>query len=123
MLNDACPSNRYLSLLARQRIATLRGQVLGVREIAPSQERSPSTVRRELRRNVRPHDRSYDADLAYACIRERSRCPRRCRIFANVEFRDEVQCMLAWSPAQIAHYLRHDYLERPFWHLWHEAIY
>ncbi|MER7894484.1 helix-turn-helix domain-containing protein [Micromonospora sp. NPDC094482] len=33
---EAARSNRYLSLLERQRIATLRGQGLGVREICPS---------------------------------------------------------------------------------------
>src|SRR5918911_1239842 len=45
-------SSRYLSLLERQRIATLRERRLGVREIARRIGRSPSTVSRELRRNV-----------------------------------------------------------------------
>ena len=47
-------ASRYLSQLERQRIATLRGQGLGVREIARRLGRSPSTVSRELRRNVSP---------------------------------------------------------------------
>src|SRR5688572_19117078 len=52
-LDEARRSNRYLSLLERQRIATLRGQGLGVREIARRLDRSPATISRELRRNVR----------------------------------------------------------------------
>src|SRR5690242_9849653 len=72
ILAEVRRSNRYLSLLERQRIATLRAQGVGVREIARRLDRSPSTVSRELRRNVRPHDRDYDADLAHARSRERT---------------------------------------------------
>jgi IS30 family transposase len=125
MLNEARRSNRYLSLLERQRIATLRGQGLGVREIARRLDRSPSTVSRELHRNVRPHDRDYDADLAHARARERTRRPRHSRIFTDRELLDEVQrkLELEWSPEQIAQYLRREYPDRPSWHLCHETIY
>jgi transposase len=47
---------RYLSLLERRRIATLRRTGLAVRAIAQELGRCPSTVSRELRRNRRPHD-------------------------------------------------------------------
>lgn len=43
-LAEAARSGRYLSLLERQRIATLRGRGLGVREIARRLARSPSWV-------------------------------------------------------------------------------
>ncbi len=49
-------STRYLSLLERQRIAALRRQGLSLREIARRLGRAPSTISRELRRNVSPHD-------------------------------------------------------------------
>ena len=49
-LAEAVRSNRYLSMVERQRIAGLRRQGLSVREIARRLERSPSTVSRELRR-------------------------------------------------------------------------
>jgi transposase, IS30 family len=49
-LAEAARSSRYLSLLERQRIATLRG--LGVRDIAGRIGRSPSTVSREVARNL-----------------------------------------------------------------------
>ena len=66
-------TSRYLSLLERQRIATLRGRGHGVREIARRLGRSPSTVSRELRRNLRPHDQHiYDGDLAHARARQRA---------------------------------------------------
>src|SRR5690606_13751092 len=90
-LEETRRSNRYLSLLERQRIATLRAQGVSMREIARRLDRCPSTISRELRRNVRPHDRAYDADLAHARTRERTRRPRHSRIVADIELRDEVQ--------------------------------
>ena len=58
-LAESARSGRYLSLLERQRIATLRDRGLGVREIARRLDRSASTISRE-----RPHDRGiYDGDL------------------------------------------------------------
>src|SRR5947208_16521892 len=70
-LGEEVRSQRYLSLLERQRIATLRRDGLGVRAIARELGRAPSTVSRELERNTAPHDRSYDGDLAHARARER----------------------------------------------------
>lgn len=61
-LAERARSGRYLSLLERQRIATLRERGLGVRQIADRLGRAPSTVSRELRRNTLAHDRGvYDA--------------------------------------------------------------
>src|SRR5688572_10596667 len=66
-LSESSRGSRYLSLLERQRIATLRPRKLSVREIARRIGRTPSTVSRELRRNTRPHDDgAYDRDLARA---------------------------------------------------------
>lgn len=70
-------SDRYLSLLERQRIATLRRQRLLIREIARQLGRSPSTISRELRRNSASHDvGGYDGDLAHSRARERLERPR-----------------------------------------------
>jgi transposase len=69
-------SSRYLSLLDRQRIASLRARGLGVRQIAVLVGRSASTVSRELRRGTAEHDRGgYDGDLARARAQQR-RTPR-----------------------------------------------
>jgi IS30 family transposase len=119
-------SSRYLSLLERQRIATLHRDGLGIRAIADRIGRAPSTVSRELRRNMRPHDRGrYDGDLAHARARERARRPRRSRLLADAGLRAEVQAKLEleWSPEQIAAYLRHQFPDRPLWHVCHETIY
>ena len=88
--------------------------------------RSPSTISRELRRHLRPHDRGiYDGDLAHAHARERSRRPRRPLLSREPELRQIVQDKLKeeWSPAQIAAHLRETYPDRPEWHLCHETIY
>jgi hypothetical protein len=107
-LAEDARSGRYLSLLERQRIATLHRDGLGVRAIADRIGRAPSTVCRELRRNMRPHDRGrYDGDLAHARARERARRPRRSRLLADAGLRAEVQAKLEleWSPEQIAAHL------------------
>jgi hypothetical protein len=45
-------TGRYLSFVEREEIAVLKGQGLGVREIARRVGRDPSTISRELRRNA-----------------------------------------------------------------------
>ena len=121
---ESSRSSRYLSLLERQRIATLHRDGLGVRAIAARLGRSPSTVSRELQRNMRPHDNGhYDGDLAHVRARERARRPRRGRLLAEPGLRAEVQAKLEleWSPEQIAAWLRAAYPSRPSWHVCHET--
>jgi IS30 family transposase len=123
---EARRSNRYLSRLEWQRIATLRGQGLSVREIARRLDRAASTMSRELRRNLRPHDRDvYDGDMAHARSRHRAQRPRVGRLALDPELRALVQgkLELEWSPEQIAGWLRTEYPERPAWWLCHETIY
>jgi IS30 family transposase len=125
-LAETARTSRYLSLLERQRIATLHGQGHGVREIARRLGRSPSTISRELRRNLRPHDQHiYDGDLAHARARQRARRPRQARLHHDQELRQLVQAKLEleWSPQQIAAHLRVAYPDRPDWQLCHETIY
>jgi IS30 family transposase len=107
------------------RIATLRRDGLGVRQIAQELGRSPSTISRELRRNTAAHDRSYDGDLAHARARDRLRRPRRGRLLVDAELRGlvEVKLELEWSPEQIAAWLRRTFPDRPDWHVCHETIY
>lgn len=119
-------SSRYLSLLERQRIATLRERGHGVREIARRLGREPSTVSRELKRNMRPHDQGiYDADLAHARARGNARRERAGKLVRDDGLRAVVQekLELEWSPQQIAAWLRAEHSDKPGWHVCHETIY
>jgi IS30 family transposase len=119
-------SSRYLSLLERQRIATLRERGLGVREIARRIDRSASTVFRELRRNMKSHDKNaYDADLSHARARDKARRERAGVLVRDPELRELVRAKLedTWSPQQISSWLRTEYPERREWHVCHETIY
>ena len=124
-LGEGVRSERYLSLLERQRIATLRRDGLGVRQIAEQLDRSPSTISRELRRNTAVYDRGYDGDLAHARARQRLRRPRRGRLLTDQDLRAQVEAKLEqeWSPEQIAGWLRTAFPDRPDWHICHETIY
>jgi IS30 family transposase len=83
-----------LSLLERQRIATLKREGLGLRAIAAAIGRTASTVSRELQRNTLPHDLGYDGDIAHARARERARRPRRSRLIDDPQLRSVVQAKL-----------------------------
>ncbi|MFD9053382.1 transposase [Streptomyces zaomyceticus] len=126
-VSETVHSGRYLSLLERKRIATLREHGLRIREIAARLDRSPSTISRELRRNMLEHDQGlYDADLALHRSRQRGERPRRPKLRLDAELRAEVQAKLdlEWSPEQIAAHLRALWPERPNRrHLCHETIY
>jgi IS30 family transposase len=125
LVTEAALHGRFLSLLERQRIATLHRDGLGVRAIAVQLNRAPSTVSRELRRNRAVHDRAYDAELAHARARQRARRTRRARLLFDAGLRAAVQAKLEleWSPEQIAGWLRLEYPDRPDWHVCHETIY
>jgi IS30 family transposase len=119
-------SSRYLSRLERQRIATLHERGHGVREIARRLGRAASTISRELKRNMRPHDQGiYDADLAHARARANARRERAGKLVRDGVLRALVQqrLELEWSPQQIAAWLRVEHSDRPEWHVCHETIY
>jgi transposase, IS30 family len=125
-LPEAARATRYLSLLERHRIAALKARGHGVCDIAEQLGRSPSTISRELRRNMLAHDRGrHDGDLAHSRARQRTVRVRRSRLSRDEGRRAVVQAKLEleWSPQQIAGYLRAAFPDRPSWHLCHETIY
>src|SRR5512144_2431899 len=84
---------RYLSFEERERIALSRAQGAGVREIARTLRRAPSTVSRELRRNAatRGGKLDYRASVAQWKAEGMARRPRTAKLGANQRLHDYVQ--------------------------------
>jgi len=116
---------KRLTLAEREDIADLRGQHLGVRQIAGWIGRDPATVSRELRRNSSASPRRYRALSAHiqACARARRNQPR--KLVPGSPLRAEVAAGLAkgWSPGQIAGKLKRDHPGCPELQVSHETIY
>jgi IS30 family transposase len=92
-------SGRYLSLLERERIGVLHAGGLGVRAIASRVNRAPSTISRELRRNMRDADRGrYDPGFAHARAREQARRHRRPVLARDPQLREACRQRLKMRP-------------------------
>ena len=90
-------SARYLSLAEREKLAILRAQGTGIREMARQVGRSASTVSRELRRNAatRSGGLEYRATVAQWHAERAARRPRPAKLAANAALRTYVQDRLA----------------------------
>lgn len=90
-------SERYLSFTEREEIALLRVQGHGVRHIARTLNRSPSTISRELRRNAatRSGKLEYRATTAQWHADRSARRPKAAKLAINAALRDYVQERLA----------------------------
>jgi IS30 family transposase len=90
-------SGRYLSLGEREEVALLRARGCGVREIARSVGRSPSTISRELRRNAatRSGGLEYRAITAQWHAERRAKRPKTAKLAGNERLRGYVQERLA----------------------------
>ena len=86
-------TGRYLSFPERERIATLKAQGVGVREIARRLDRDPSTVSRELRRNAatRGGKLDYRASVAQWKAELLARRPKTTKLVTNDRLRGYVQ--------------------------------
>src|SRR5271156_1601646 len=86
-------SGRYLSFEEREEITMRRAQGAGVREIARQLGRSPSTISRELRRNVatRGGQPDYRASVAQWKAERMARRPKTAKLAANQRLREYVQ--------------------------------
>jgi transposase, IS30 family len=115
---------RYLSLAERTLIADLRREHKPVRQIAAAIGRSPSTVSRELGRNLDDCGR-YLPHTADGLAAERTARPRRRRLLADAELYAVVADLLArrWSPEQVAHELCARFPDQPGRRLSTESIY
>ena len=86
-------SGRYLSFQEREEIALLKIQGLGVRQIARAIKRDPSTISRELRRNVatRVGDSGYRASVAQWKAELAAKRPKQAKLVTNPRLRAYVE--------------------------------
>ena len=98
---------RCLTFAEREEIAMAHAAGHGVRQIAHSLGRSPSTICRELQRNVEG-TKSYRATTAHALAYERASRPKAAKLTTNLVLRAKVEKDLEkkYSPEQITGRLR-----------------
>jgi IS30 family transposase len=120
---NRCRSRLALTLAEREEIS--RGIAMGctIRQIAAEIARSPSTVSREIAR----HGGSlrYRASEADSAAWEQARRPKRCKLATHYGLQLIVASKLSldWSPAQIAGWLKQEFLDDANMHVSHETIY
>lgn len=138
------PGPRYLSFAEREEIFAGVERGDSIRHIARHLGRAPSTVLRELRRNMRHQlyrgrnrikanasgkRRSipwiYRPSLAQLRADYKARRPKAAKLATNPRLRDLVQAKLTGrlSPEQIAAQLRREHHDRPEMYVSHETIY
>lgn len=117
-------SGRYLGQDDRLRIADLRINGAGVREIARQLGRAPSTISREFTRNSHENTGAYRPYAAQKRCDLRARRPKAWRLDA-VELARAVEDRLVknWSPEQISDDLARSFPDRPEMQVSHETIY
>src|SRR5919201_2005334 len=115
---------RCLSFSEREEIALARARGETMRGMARRLGRSPSTISRELRRNV-DRDGGYRATLAHALAFERADGPKPAKLATNLRLRalvrDDLRRRL--SPEQIAGRLRRRFPDDPEMWVSTETIY
>ena|SRR5487761_1197496 len=136
------PSGRYLSLAEREEIFAGVERVQSINAIAEAIGRSPSTVLRELRRNMRQQYRTrsrlevkagrprsapwdYRPSLAQKRADHIAARPKLARLATNLPLRELVQTKLLekLSPEQIASELRREFPDDAEMWVSHETIY
>jgi IS30 family transposase len=118
-------SARFLSIEQRIEIADLHRQGLSRRRIAERLSRSPSTISRELRRNVHPGSGDYRPWAAHRRAARRRARPKPGKLALNPRLREQVARGLGrrWSPEQICRWLRLRFPDQPEMHVTQETIY
>jgi len=91
------PTGRYLTFEEREEIAILNAKEMGVRQIARTVGRHPSTISRELRRNAatRGQRLDYRAGVAQWKAQEAAKRPKVAKLARNPRLRQYVEDRLA----------------------------
>ncbi|MDQ0618521.1 IS30 family transposase [Arthrobacter globiformis] len=118
-------SARFLSESERITIADLLHARRSIRAIAMELGRSPSTVSREIRRNIHKPSGNYRPRTAQRSAERRRSRQRSGKIAGNPELQDFVREHLEqrWSPRQISNRLRAVFPEQPEMHVVPETVY
>jgi IS30 family transposase len=132
------PSGRFLSFTEREEIFAGVERGDSIRRMARNLERAPSTVLRELRRNMRQRyrtrarwDRPAGRPLDYRPSRAQTRAelracrPKLAKLATNLALRDLVAAKLRQqlSPQQVAVELREEFADNPEMQVSPETIY
>jgi IS30 family transposase len=117
--------SRYLSLDERGEIARLHDLKWSVRKIAHQVGRAPSTISRELRRNLHTKSGHYLPEHAHTHAWARQRRPKPSKLASNPRLRAWVRYMLKkrLSPEQIEGRLRVRFPHDESMHISYETIY
>jgi IS30 family transposase len=109
----------------REEIARRHDGGDGIRQIARAIGRDPSTVSRELRRNITPSPRRYRPFAAHIQARARARRDRPRKLVKGSPVRAEVAALLRqdYSPGQIAGRLKRGHPGDKAMQVSHETIY
>lgn len=118
-------SARFLSEAERITIADLLHAGRSIRAIAAELGRRPSTVIREIRRNIHQPSGNYRPRTAQRSAERRRSRQRTGKIAAHPELREFVRKHLKqrWSPRQISNRLRREFPGRPEMHVVPETVY
>jgi len=118
-------SARFLSEAERITIADLLHAGCSIRAIAMELGRPPSTVSREIRRNIHKPSGNYRPRTAQRSADRRRSRQRTGKIAGNPELRDFVREHLKQrrSPRQISNRLRADFPGQPEMHVVPETVY
>ncbi len=116
---------RYLTHDERYEIARLHDLGWSVRKIADQLRRAPSTISRELRRNVHEPTGHYLPEYAHTKAWREQRRPKASKIASNPILAAEVQKMLnkRYSPEQITGRLKVMFPDDKAMRISHETIY
>jgi len=101
---------RYLSLIEREQIRDLSSTGSSIRTIATAMNRSPSTISRELRRNISARG-TYEPYGAHRVAAGRRPRPKDSKLVVHAALRKFVaeKLQVRWSPEQISHGLIKEY--------------
>jgi len=116
-------SPRALSLAEREEISRGLAKGQSMRQMAEALGRAPSTISREIERNGGVD--GYRASKADEAAWARARRPKRCKLAENRALARLVVAKLrrAWSPEQIAGWLKRTYPDNEAYWVSHETIY